>query len=68
MTDLDRLEKRLRSMPGCTEYAAAIVRLRVENQSLEQKVASLRGIISGLLAVSERARKDMEAIEEGENA
>ena len=64
-TDLDRLEKRLRSMPGCTEYAAAIVRLRVENQALEQQVAALRGVI---IAISARAQQIVQIVETAKEA
>ena len=57
-TDLDRLERRLR-LAGYTEDAAAIVRLRVENQALVRQVADLRGVVEDFLAISMRAREIM---------
>ena len=61
MTAIDKAERHLRKI-GRTEDAAAIVRLRVENQELARRIAILRGIVEGFLAVSERA---VEAIKEG---
>jgi hypothetical protein len=45
---LDKIERHLRKL-GRTEDAAAIVRLRVENQTLSQQVSEMRGIIEAFL-------------------